>query len=246
MSRAARNFRIFGKILKRAYILLIMFIILFLGWRVFSLSDPSSLKPLSPNEALAKAYEKNPSLDSMFSQGQHSMTKADHNSGYFSVSRVVFIPEANQVQLIFRYNNSTLRHTQKDFGLESAPSRDSEVYDVTLLVVSDLTPENKNDNLSTDNTAVKKTRIKASYSISEKSSLYNYRRIVFDLGELDLTSMLNDGTLISVFADVYYNGALDYEKEPYGTLCLYDYITETKPAKLSAADKRALKNFIGK
>lgn len=246
MSRAARNLRIFGKLIKYAFVLLIILINLFLIWRIFSTSDPSSLKALSPNEALAEAYEKNPSLDSMFSQEQRSTTSTERNYGYFSVSRVVFIPEANQIQLIFRYNNGTLRSTQNDFGLDTAPSRDEEVYDVSLLIVSDLTPENEEDNLSTDNSAVKKTRIKPSYSISEQSTLYNYRRLVFDLGELDLAAMVNDGTLISVFADVYYNSALDYEAEPYGTLCLYDYITETKPAKLSSADKKALNEFAGK
>ena len=245
MSRAARNFRILGKTIKYAFILLIILINLFLVWRVFSSSDPSSMKPLSPNEALASAYEKNPSLDSMFAQEQRSTTSTERNYGYFSVSRVVFIPEANQIQLIFRYNNGTLRSTQKDFGLDSAPSREGEVYDVSLLVLTDLTPENKEDNLSTDESAVKKTRIKPSYSVREQSTLYNYRRLVFDLGDLNLSELVNSDNLVSVFADIYYNGALDYEKEPYGTLCLYDYITETKPAKLSSADKKALDGYLG-
>ena len=245
MSRVARNFRIFGKIIKYAFILLIILINLFLIWRVFSSSDPSSLEPLSPNDALATAYNENPKLDSMFSQEQRSITSTERNYGYFAVSRVTFIPEANQVQLIFRYNNGTLRRTQEDFGLDSAPSRDDEVYDVSLLIVTDRTPENKDDNLSIDDEAVEKTRIKPSYSISDKSTLYNYRRIVFDLGELNLEELVENGTLISVFADIYYNGALDYEEEPYGTLCLYDYITETAPVKLSSADKKALNEYIG-
>ena len=245
MSRAARNLRIFCKLIKYAFILLIALINLFLIWRVFSASDPSSLKALSPNEALVAAYEKNPSLDSMFAQEQRSTTSTERNYGYFSVSRAVFIPEANQIQLIFKYNNGTLRRTQEDFGLDAVPSRDDEVYDVSLLVYTDITPDNKEDNLSIEDTAVKKTRIKPSYSITEQSTLYNYRRLVFDLGELDLEALINDGTLISVFADVYYNGALDYEAEPYGTLCLYDYITKTKPATLSAADKKALREYSG-
>ncbi len=246
MSRVARNFRIFGKIIKYAFILLIIFINLFLIWRIFSSYDPASMKPLSPNDALAAAYEEDSSLSSMFVQEQRSTTSTERNYGYFSISRAVFIPEANQIQLVFRYNNGTLRNTQKDFGLDTAPSRDDEVYDVSLLIVTDRTPENKDDNLSTDEEAVEKTRINPSYSISDKSTLYNYRRLVFDLGELDLEELVDSNALISVFADVYYNGALDYEQEPYGTLCLYDYITETTPAKLSSADKKTLDDYIGK
>ena len=246
MSRAARNFRILGKTIKYAFILLIILINLFLVWRVFSTSDPASMKPLSPNDALAEAYEKDPSLSGMFSQEQRSITSTDRNYGYFSTSRVVFIPEANQVQMIFKYNNGTLRHTQEDFELEATPSRDEDVYDVSLLIITDLTPENDEDNLSTDEKAVKQTRIKPSYSVSDRSSLYNYRRLVFDLGELDLEELLDEGTLISVFADIYYNGATDYDEEPYGTLCLYDYITKTSPAKLSSADRKALDEHLKK
>ena len=246
MSRAARNFRILGKTIKYAFILLIILINVFLIWRVSITSDPATVKSLSPNDALTKAYEKNPSLDSMFTQEQRSTTSTDRNYGYFSVSQVVFIPEANQIQMIFKYNNGTLRRTQEDFGLESAPSRDEDVYDVSLLIVTDRTPDNKEDNLSSDESAVAQTRIKPSYSVSEQRALYNYRRLVFDLGELDLSELLDNGTLISVFADVYYNGAIDYNKESYGTLCLYDYITETSPVKLSSAEKKALEEYIAK
>ena len=246
MSRAARNFRILGKTIKYAFILLIVFINAFLIWRVFTTSDPASIKSLSPNDALAEAYEKNPSLDSMFSQEQRSTTSTERNYGYFSVSRVVFIPEANQIQMIFKYNNGTLRRTQEDFELETPPSREEDIYDVSLLIVTDLTPDDKEDNLSSEENAVTQTRIKPSYSVSEQKTLYNYRRLVFDLGELDLSELVDDGTLISVFADVYYNGAIDYEKEPYGTLCLYDYITETSPVKLSSAEKKALESYLAK
>ena len=145
MSRAARNFRILGKTIKYAFILLIILINVFLIWRVSITSDPATVKSLSPNDALTKAYEKNPSLDSMFTQEQRSTTSTDRNYGYFSVSQVVFIPEANQIQMIFKYNNGTLRRTQEDFGLESAPSRDEDVYDVSLLIVTDRTPDNKED-----------------------------------------------------------------------------------------------------
>ena len=240
MSRATRAFRISGKIIKYFFILLVVAINAFLLWRIFSSSDPKSMKALSPNEALAKAYGEDGDLVGMFSQEQRSITSGEENYGLFSVTKTVFIPSANQIQVTVRYNNSTLRRTQEKYGLSEVPSRDADVYDVSLLVVTDLTPENDSDNLSISEDAVKQTRIFPSYCEKDQKNLYNFRRFVFDLGELDLSEIVKDGTLISVFADVYYEGDVNYDETPYGTLCLYDYITETYDVKISSADRKAI------
>jgi len=243
MSIASRTFRLTKKFVKFLFLLLIYAIIGILIWRLFSTNVPASMKALSPNEALASAYEESGEELYAFSQEQRSITSAEGNYGYFSVTRAVFIPSANQIQVVFRYNNSTLRHTQEDFSLDAAPSRDDEVYDVSLYIVTDNTPEDKSDNLDTSPEAVNSARIHPSYFESEKTGLYNYRLFVFDLGELDLASLVQNEALISVFADVYYEGAVDYEAKPYGTLCLYDYITEIRTVKLSSADKKAIEDF---
>lgn len=240
MSRATRAFRISGKIIKYFFILLVVAINAFLLWRIFSSSDPKSMKALSPNEALSAAYEEDGDLVGMFSQEQRSITSGEENYGLFSVTKTVFIPSANQIQVTVRYNNSTLRRTQEKYGLSEVPSRDADVYDVSLLVVTDLTPEDDSDNLSISEDAVKQTRIFPSYCEKDQKNLYNFRRFVFDLGELDLSEIVKDGTLISVFADVYYEGDVNYDETPYGTLCLYDYITETYDLKMSSADRKAI------
>ena len=99
------------------------------------------------------------------------------------------------------------------------------------MLVTDLTPETDEDNLSSSDEHVKKTRVHPTSVKTEQTTLYNYRLFVFDLGEIDLKSITEDKTLISAFVDVYYNGAIDYDKDPYGTLCIYDYITETEEFK---------------
>ena len=244
MSRAARTLRITGNIIKLLFGLLIAFICFFMIWRVFSASnDPSSMKLLSPNKALIAAYDEDGALEGMFRQEQRSITSAEHNSGYFSVTRATFIPSANQIQIVVRYNNSTLRHTQEDFELDEPLSRDDEVYDVSLLLVTDLTPENDSDNLNIDGDSVAMARIHPTYFKSEKNTLYNYRLFVFDLGDIDLETLLEDGTLISVFTDIYYSGDVDYSDTPYGTLCLYDYITETVDVKISSAEKKVFEEW---
>lgn len=243
MSRATKGLRIAGKIIKLAFVLLIVFINLFLLWRLFSTSNPSSMDRLSPNENLVEAYKKDPALSGTFRQEQRSITSGESNYGYFSVTKATFIPAANQIQIVVRYNNSTLRHTEEDFSLDAAPDRDSDVYDVSLLLVTDLTPDDESDNLTTAEGSTEELRIHPTYSQSDKKTLYNYRLFVFDLGELDLSEHLEKDTLLAVYADIYYNGAIDYDKTPYGTLCLYDYITETIDVKLSSAEKKSFEDW---
>jgi hypothetical protein len=201
------------------------------------------MKSLSPNDALIAAYEKDPTLAGTFRQEQRSVTSAENNYGYFSVTKATFIPAANQIQIVVRYNNSTLRHVQEDFGLDQAPPRDEQTFDVSLLVVTDITPEDSSDNLETDDDSVAKTRIHPTYFTSHQKNIYNYRLFVFDLGDIDLSAHLENDTLLSVFTDIYYAEAVDYDSTPYGTLCLYDYITETINVKLSSSDKKAFEKW---
>lgn len=243
MSILKRTFKLSKFIIKLAFATLILAVNIFLLWRVFSSSDPRSLTSLTPNEALYEAYLADNSLSDMFTQKQRTLTSAEKNAGYFSVSDTVVIPSANQLQLIFRYNNSTIRALAEDYSLSEVPSRDTELYEVSLLVATDLTPENTEDNLSNAPESVKFTRIYGRLVATEQKNLYNYRKFVFDFGELDISSLLENKTLLAIYTDVYYNGDINYENEPYGTLCLYDYLSEDLPIKPSSADIRALDDW---
>ena len=233
----ARAFRIFKWFLKFVVSMGAVAIVVFFVWRAFfSGILPQSMKALSPNDALASAYiEGNGELDA-FSQEQRTLTSTERNSGYFSVERATIIPSANQIQIVFRYNNSTLRYTKEDFSLETEPSKSDEVYDVTLVVKTESEVEGE----------FAETRIQPTYFERDMTSLYNYRLFVYDLGDMDLSSLLDEGALESIFLDVYYNGAIDYESAAYGTLCIYDYITETYDVRLSSADKRAIEGYCSK
>ena len=246
MSRASRAIKKTGRILKWTFAALIAFICGFLLWRILSAADPASMKGLSVNESIHEAYEEGGEELTMFTQEQNSITRAENNYGYFSITNHVFIPEANQVQLVFRYNNSTIRALKEDYALEQTPSRDDTLYDVTLLLAIDLTPENTSDNAGNDPNSVRFVRVHATGEPeADKATLYNYRRFVFDVGESgeDLATLLDSGLLLAVYADIYYVGDCHYENPPYGTLCLYDYLSENLPVKLTAEDKRALEGF---
>ena len=237
------------KIVKRIFVALIALlvgaIIGFLLWRILSSGDPSSMKVLNANEALCEAYEQHGEELYVFKQEQRSITSTEENYGYFAITNYAIIPDANQIQATVRYNNSTLRHTAEDFGLSDVPSRDAQVYDVTLLLAIDLTPENEEDNLGNDKESVAFIRCHGSVALSEQKNLYNFRQMVFDLGtaDVDVKELIDSGLLLAIYADFYYVDAIDYEATPYGTLCLYDFKSENVTVKLDSADIKAIEKF---
>ena len=246
MSRVSRGIRITGRVIKYLFFLLIFTVIGLLLWRVFSAGDPDSMKQITPNEALCAAYEEKGEELVLFRQEQRTITSAEDNYGYFSVTECLFIPEANQIQLVFRYNNSTLRSLAQDYELAEVPSREADLFDVSLTVATDLTPEQTEDNAGNDPEAVSFTRVHASQVLSDTKNMYNYRRMVFELdgAELDLEALLDSGELLAVYADIYYNEDIQYEEPAYGTLCLYDYLSEKRGASLTRDDRRALEDAL--
>lgn len=224
--------RIIGGIFKLLFTLMIFSVCAILIWRVFfSTSIPSEVKSLAPNEALSAAYAEHGGKLTLRYQEQASITRAEKNYGYFSVVSCVFIPEAEQVQFVFRYNNSTIRHLAQDFGLESVPQKSETLFDVTLVRTTDLTPGDTSDNL--DPATLSKERFTPTSVERAESSLYTFCRYVFDgVTVEDIT----DG----VFVDIYYVNEIDYEKEAYGTLCIYSWDEKWLSYDPTKADRAAM------
>lgn len=245
MSRVSRGFRITGRLIKYLFFTLIFAVIALLLWRILSSGDPKTMKTITPNEKLCAAYEQHGEDLTLFRQEQKSITSGKDNYGYFSVTSCVFIPEANQIQIVVRYNNSTIRALTEDFGLSEPPDRGAELFDISLTVATDLTPEVTEDNAGNDPACVSFTRVHPSLVSSDTKNLYNYRRLVFDLDTagLSLDQLLDNGLLLAVYTDIYYNQAIDYEQYAYGTLCLYDYVSEKIEVELSSADRKALNTY---
>ena len=117
---------------------------------------------------------------------------------------------------------------------------------LTVLLAIDLTPDDLSDNAGNDPASVRFVRVHAQDApTTDQTTLYNYRRFVFDVGSSgeDLAALIDSGLLLAVYADVYYIGDIDYDKDPYGVLCLYDYKTETEVVKLTRRDRKALERF---
>jgi hypothetical protein len=245
MSRVSRTFKFTGKLIKFLFSLLIVFICVFLLWRVFGSGDPDSMKTLSVNDAVYEAYnEANGDLE-IFNQGHLTITTAKDNRGYFSLTKTAIIPEANQIQVVLRYNNATIRHLEEDFSLESTPNRSDDLFDVSLFFSVDLTPENEEDNAIVSEAGTRTFRCSSVQVESDEKGLYNYRKFVFDLdgcGE-DLSELIDSGTLLAVYADVYYVRAMDLDAKAYGTLFLYDYKASNIDIELSKEDIKNIEAY---
>lgn len=225
------HMRVFWRVVKWSVSLLLFVISGILLWRVFSSGDPKEIKYLMGNDALYEAYEEHGDDLILQYQMQDTITTAQYNRGYFSVTQYVFIPEAHQVQLVFRYNNSTIKNVARDYGLDAIPDKSEELFDLTLVTTTDQTPDNREDNANTENLTMQ--RYYPSAATRTETSLYTYYRFVFD--NVDVTP-----DMLYVFADIYYKGDLDYEKRPLGTLCLYDDASEWVPYKLSRTERKML------
>lgn len=227
---------------KAVGLILVFGTIIFFIWRAFiSTAVPSEIKGLAPNDALRKAYEEASAAGqevTVFCQNSQydTTTVRDKNYSYFTAKDARFIVEANQVQLLFRYNNGTIRHLVEDYGLAETPNRETDLYDVTLYVAYDLTPDDLTDNASNDPDSVKFVRYHASSSEPAQTLIYNYRRLTFD----GVDTTVTDNPVLAVYVDVYYLGDLNYEAEPYGTICIYDYLAENTYGTLDKKEIEAL------
>ena len=204
-------------------------------WRVFiSNIPPSEMKRLAANQALTEAYRASGEQLTLYTQKQPSLTKSEQSYGYFGVTRCVFIPDAEQIQLTFRYNNSTLEHVKEDFALAEVPPRGVEVFDVSIVRITDLTPGDASDNVD-GSPNLQKERFAPTSRVIDTTALYTYILYTFD------GVKMTDDTIVA-FLDVYYDAAIDYDKEAYGTLRLYHTEDEKLPVELSGKERKALEN----
>jgi hypothetical protein len=227
----SKTTKIIGKSLKAIFYLIIVVINVIILWRVLFSGDPSSIKPILANEQTVAAYEEQGNELKLYVQKQKVLT----DSGRFAVTDCVFIPEANQIQVTVRYNNSTLRYLAEDYELSEIPDRKTEIFDVTIVKTTDLTPDNPDDNLD-ENALMEERFYPSEEPKTAYKSLYSYRKFIFDNITWD--------DAVGLFVDIYYNDDIEYSEKPYDVLCIYDALMEMEERSLSGADKRVLKKAV--
>ena len=163
------------KIIKLSLIVFVALINIVVVWRVFfSANIPKKIDTILPTDALCEAYDKYGNGLTLQYQNQLTLSYDAGKEGYFGVPQYYFIPEANQVQVVFRYNNSTLKKLAADYNLEKTPKKGEHIFNVTLLKVTDLTPDNAED--QEDPTALEKVRYLPDEVVSDTTLLYTYYR----------------------------------------------------------------------
>ena len=77
----------------------------------------------------------------------------------------------------------------------------------------------------------------------------NYKKMIFNTDEagIDLSAMLEENTLLAVYTDFYLDYAgfePNYDENPIGAVCLYDYLSENKRIKLSSKDIKVIEGIF--
>lgn len=232
---ATRTANRIGKVLRIFFYTAVYAVIIALIWRMCADGTPKKMENITVSEKLADLYAKG-ELE-VFYQKFDEYTTEEESYGYFGVMQALIIPETDEMQILFRYNNSTLEKLPEDFPelCPEAPSRDGVYYDVTLVKVVDLTPDDKTDNDEEENLRRERYYPTEDATLTERTSLHNYFRYVFE-------GISTDDALY-VYVDIYYNEAIDYDDDPYGSVRVYSADANTRVYPLTAADKKALKNY---
>jgi len=217
-----------GKHLGRAIVIISLLVTALIFFRMCSQNKiPDSVNTLSVNDSLRAAYAQGGNSLSVIYQDYEIYStenkvrvneegKLTDNAGkaYFAVPQALIIPDANQIQLVLRYNNSTLKYLAQDYRelCPDVPDRSEDVYDVTLVKITDLTP-----NISTDNedgNFITEERFFVTDSVSAESGLHNFRRLTFE--------NVNTENVLKMYICIYYKGAVDYDAPPYATVTIYE------------------------
>ncbi len=226
----AKAGRILGGSVKLIFYLVIIVINAIILWRVLFSGDLGEIKPLVSNEITAKAYSEHGKDLIIERQKQRTIS----SSGKFSVTDCVFIPQAEQIQITVRYNNSTLEKLAADYELDKAPDRKNELFDITIVKTRDLTPDDTEDN--TDKSALSEERyFPSGEPKTAYKTLYTYKKFIFDNVTYE--------DAVGMFVDIYYLEDTDYESKPYDALCIYDSLLPVERGKLTSSDIKAIKKF---
>jgi hypothetical protein len=214
---------ILGHVVRFLFVLLLIGMITVLLWRVvFSQDPPDGFDQISGNDVLREALHTNGKI-TVLTQDQVKYTEGADNYAYFNLDYCYFFKEADQVQLLLFYNNSTLEHLAEDRGLAAVPPRGEEIFSLKMTQYLDVTPEDhakagENDIL-TEERVLTPSRCEIT-----TNSLYTFLRYTFDGVDLDTDTVV-------IYLDMCYEG------ESYGTLRLYHRESETKERLLSGKEQ---------
>lgn len=232
---ATKGIHRIGRVLRIIFYVVVYAMISLLIFRMCSNGTPASMETLTVSDRLASLYAED-KLE-IFYQSFDEYTTDEENYGYFGIMQAIFIPETDEMQIVFRYNNSTLEKLPVDYPelCPDVPARDGVYYDVTLVKVIDLTPDDDTDNDKEEFLKYERYYPTESATKRESTSLHNYFRYVFE--------GISTDDALEIYVDIYYNEDIDYEDDAYGSVRVFASENNTRIYPLSSKDKKALKNY---
>ena len=219
-----------GHILRLLFVLLLIAMIAVLLWRVaFSQNPPDGLEGIAGNDALRAALTEHGKI-TVLEQEQKKYTEGADNYAYFNLDGCYFLKEADQVQLVLFYNNSTLERIAEEHGLGEALPRGEEVFSLKITQIIDVTPADfvkasENDILTQERV------ITPSNCEIATNSLYTFLRYTFDGVALD------EDTVV-IYLDVC------YADKSEGTLRLYHRESVSEERLLSGKEQDAVLGIV--
>lgn len=240
MAKVGNVYKIIKLLMKVLFVALVLFVYGFLIFRMCSLDSlPNTLDDLVITEGMKNAYAKSGGDDFIY-QRKNLFNTDEKTYGLFAVPSYVIVKGADEIQVVFRYNVSTLEKVAEELELSSVPDRNTEgLFDLTLSLkhsVGEITdavegqetidydqPENHYMTLINPDRVEHFTEGK-----------HNYVRCIFKSVGFD------ESNTLGVFLNVYYRDNVNYEELPLGTVRLYHYTTVNKPYPLTKNDKEAL------
>ncbi len=220
-----------GHVLRLLFALLIFAVCGMMLWRViFSQNPPDGFDEISANDRLCAALAEHGELTVLLQEDQVKYTEGEDNYAYFNLDYCYFFKEADQVQLLLFYNNSTLERLAEELELESVPPRGEEVFSLKLSQYVDVTPDdyvkaNENDILTEEHI------LTPSKCEITTNSLYTFLRYTFDGVELDADTVV-------IYLDMCYGEGA--REESCGTLRLYHRDSATTERTLSNKERKIL------
>ena len=232
---ATRGINRIGRVLRIIFYIAVYAVMSLLVLRMCSDGTPASMETLTVNDRLASLYAED-KLE-IFYQKFDEYTTKDENYGYFGIMQAIIIPETDEMQIVFRYNNSTLEKLPEDYPelCPEIPDRNGVYYDVTLVKVIDLTPDDPTDNNKEEYLKYERYYPTESATKRETTSLHNYFRYVFE--------GISTEDALEIYVDIYYKEDVNYDDDSYGSVRVYASENNTRIYPLSSKDKKALKNY---
>ena len=208
-----------AKITFKTVILAISFFIYaFFIFRLCSTQDaPKSVSSIVWNDTARAAYAADPDGFQILSQEPSTFIT---DNGRFWISDVIYLPQAKQLQMTIKYNDSTLKYLKEALEKQASeaqtePSDESQPMDTAAVEI--VLPDEPFDYSVLDNSG---NRYHAYSSIADREQNYNYRRLVFE----NITVPEH----AAFYIDMYYVGAIDYTAIPYGSLMAWNTSQDTE------------------